>query len=121
MCADYVQRFRDAIDDDLDTPTALVALGELDKEDGLPPGSKFETFAWADRVLGLDLVRDVGRPRQQQPLPAGAQELLDQRAGARAARDWAGADALRDQLAAIGVTVADTAEGQVATVQGSER
>ena len=41
-----------------------------------------------------------------------AAELLDRRAAARAAKDWAESDSLRDQLLALGVVVADTAEGQ---------
>jgi cysteinyl-tRNA synthetase len=112
MCADYVQRIGDAFDNDLDTPTALVALSELEKDADIPPGSKFETFAWVDRIVGLDLVRDVGKPRQPVDLPEGAQDLLDRRAAARTAKDWAESDALRDQLAALGVAVADTSEGQ---------
>jgi cysteinyl-tRNA synthetase len=113
MCADYVQRLRDAFDDDLDTPSALVALGELERDDAIPAGSKFETFAWVDRVLGLDLARDVGKqPAAAADLPAGAAELLDRRAAARAAKDWATADALRDELAAAGVTVTDGPDGQ---------
>src|SRR3954452_3629101 len=50
MCADYVQRLTAAFDDDLDTPAALVALSDLEKDTDIPPGSKFETFAWVDRV-----------------------------------------------------------------------
>src|SRR3954463_1998519 len=41
MCADYVQRVRDAFDEDLDTPSALVALSELDKDGDVGPGAKF--------------------------------------------------------------------------------
>lgn len=117
MCADYVQRLRDALDDDLDTPTALVALGELEKDAGIPAGSKFETFAWVDRILGLDLARDVGKARDVvADLPDGAAELLDRRAAARAAKDWAGSDALRDELAALGVAVTDGPGGQTWSV-----
>ena len=47
------------------------------------PGCKLETFLWADRLLGLDLARDIGKAPAA--LPAGAQELLDARADARAA------------------------------------
>src|SRR4051794_28323307 len=101
--ADYAQRIADAFDDDLDTPTALVVLGELDKDADVGPGAKFETFAWADRLFGLDLARDVGRPRPVQPLPAGAQELIDRRAAARGGKDWGGGGALRDPLATPGV------------------
>ncbi|HET6818210.1 MAG TPA: cysteine--tRNA ligase [Mycobacteriales bacterium] len=116
MCADYVQRITDAFDDDLDTPTALVTLGELEKDDDIPPGSKFETFAWADRLLGLDLAREVGRRPVAVPLPTGAAELLERRAAARSAKDWAVADALRDELAGLGVAVADGPEGQTWSV-----
>ena len=112
MCSDYVERLRAALDDDLDTPAALVVLSELEKDADIPSGSKFETFAWVDRVLGLDLVRDVGKPRDVVVLPDGAQELLERRAAARAAKDWPTSDQLREQLAAMGVAVADGADGQ---------
>jgi cysteinyl-tRNA synthetase len=63
MCAEYWARIRRAFDDDLDTPDALRVLQELAADHQIPAGSKFETFAAADRVLGLDLVSLVGQPR----------------------------------------------------------
>ena len=110
MCAEYEARFREALDDDLDTPAALQVVRELEKDAEIPDGAKFEMFAWFDHVLGLDLVRDVGKPKPA--LPPGAAELLEQRAAARAAKDWAAADRLRDELAGVGVTVRDTPAGQ---------
>jgi len=110
MCADYEERFRAALDDDLDTPAALQVLRDVEKDTTIPDGAKFEMFAWFDMVLGLDLARDVGKPPPS--LPEGAQDLLDQRAAARAAKDFAASDALRDDLAALGVAVRDTAGGQ---------
>jgi cysteinyl-tRNA synthetase len=113
MHADTVAKVTAAFDDDLDTPTALVALGELEKDTAVAPGVKFETFAWADRLLALDLVRDVGRQAADDSvLPAGARELLDARAAARTAKDWATSDRLREQLATLGVAVIDGADGQ---------
>ncbi|MDQ1713917.1 MAG: cysteinyl-tRNA synthetase [Frankiaceae bacterium] len=109
-CAGYDARFRAALDDDLDTPAALQVLRDVERDTTIPDGSKFETFAAFDRALGLDLVRDVGRPPTA--LPPGAADLLDQRERARAAKDFAAADRLRDDLAALGVTVRDTATGQ---------
>src|SRR3954467_6405552 len=41
MCADYVQRIRNALDDDLDTPTVLVVLSDLEKATDVPAGAKF--------------------------------------------------------------------------------
>jgi cysteinyl-tRNA synthetase len=59
-------------------------------------------LSWDD-VLGLDLDRGVG----ESSMPLGAAELLAERERARSARDFARADELRDQLRAMGVTVAD--------------
>jgi cysteinyl-tRNA synthetase len=101
-----------AFDDDLDTPRAVQVLRRLEKDGDVAPGAKFETFAWADRLLGLDLAREVGAVRERAELPTGAQELLDARAAARAAKDFAASDRLRDELAAVGVVVRDTPGGQ---------
>jgi len=46
---------------DLETPAALRVLAALADDAGVPDGVKFETFAAADRLLGLDLARDVGK------------------------------------------------------------
>ena len=109
MCADYSAELREAFEDDLDTPRAVQVLRRLEKEE-LPPGSKLETFLWVDHYLGLDLARDIGKAPAA--LPVGAQALLDERAAARAAKDFAASDPLRDELAALGVVVTDTPAGQ---------
>ena len=116
MCADYWSAFTNALDDDLDTPAALRTLRELARDAQIPAGSKFETFAAADRVLGLDLVSLVGRPRSRAVLPAGAEQKLAERAAARDRKDFAASDRLRTELAAMGVSVADTPDGQTWTV-----
>ncbi|MEU0936577.1 hypothetical protein [Embleya sp. NPDC005971] len=51
-----------ALDDGLDTPTALRLVVELARDQGLAPGARFEALAYLDRFLALDLSRDVGRP-----------------------------------------------------------
>jgi hypothetical protein len=61
ISADYWARFTAALDDDLDTSAALAVLGELAADSEIPAGSRFETFAAADRVLALDLVSLVGQ------------------------------------------------------------
>jgi cysteinyl-tRNA synthetase len=59
-----------------------------------------------------DLDRVLGVIEEKEELPAGAQELLDERANARTRRDYAASDLLRDKLAALGVAVEDTPDGQ---------
>jgi len=51
------------LSDDLDVAGALAALDRLAGDDALPPGARFEAFAHLDRLLGLDLASEVGRPR----------------------------------------------------------
>ena len=106
----YADEVLEAFEDDLDTPRALQALRRLEKDASVPDGARFETFAWADHLLGLDLVRQVGAAPVA--LPPGATELLSAREAARAGKDFAASDRLRDELAALGVAVKDTKDGQ---------
>jgi hypothetical protein len=58
---EHAEAVKAALGDDLDTVTALSALGALAADSGVPDGVKFETFAAADHLLGLDLARDIGK------------------------------------------------------------
>ena len=51
-----------AFAEDLDTPAALRELRELETDATVVPGAKFETFLHLDRLLGLDIAREVGKP-----------------------------------------------------------
>jgi hypothetical protein len=61
MSREHADAVRDALGNDLDTAAALRALEDLADSPAVPDGVKFETFASADRLLGLDLARDIGR------------------------------------------------------------
>ena len=117
MPSRYADAVTAAFDDDLDTPAGLRALRELERDESVPPGARFEAFAHLDQLLGLDLARDIGKPDPAPLLPDGAADRLAARALAREASDWAAADRLRDELAALGVTVTDTPAGQAWTVR----
>jgi hypothetical protein len=54
-------RLRAAWEDDLDVPGVLRVLRSVETSD-LPEGARFETYAYADRLLGLELTRDLGTP-----------------------------------------------------------
>ncbi|MGK3943223.1 hypothetical protein RKD19_006963 [Streptomyces canus] len=54
-------RLRTAWEDDLDVPEVLRVLRWVETSD-LPEGARFETYAYADRLLGLELTRDLGAP-----------------------------------------------------------
>jgi cysteinyl-tRNA synthetase len=113
--AGYRARFVEAISDDLGLPTAVAVAHAVEKAEDLAPPQRRALLLDFDRVLGLSLdapVEDVAPD-----LPQGAAELLERRAAARATRDFAASDALRDELAALGVEVRDTAKGQVTTLR----
>jgi hypothetical protein len=59
--AEAASVIRDAFDDDLDTVAALGLLRSTESRQDIPAGAKFETFLFIDRVLGLELPRDIGR------------------------------------------------------------
>jgi cysteinyl-tRNA synthetase len=118
--AEWDARFLAAVEDDLDTPGALtlvhaVASGE-GKAAALPDPARATLLRRWDAILALDLDRDAAAGAEV-ALPAGAAALIAEREEARAAKDWAAADALRDELAAVGVDVTDTPEGSAWTVR----
>ena len=113
--------FAAAMDDDLNVPQALAVLhdtvraGNTALADGNTDAVREALHAVLTMtgVLGLDDVRQpaAGTGAEHRALDALVQAQLEERRTARAARDWARADAIRDSLAAVGITVEDTAEG----------
>ncbi len=109
----YRERFVAAVSEDMAMPSAIAVAHAVAGADDLEPAQRRALLLDFDRVLGLDL--DRAPDATTEALPEGVDELLTRRAAARDARDFVAADALRDELAALGVEVRDTPDGQVAT------
>ncbi|GGS65484.1 hypothetical protein GCM10010156_25520 [Planobispora rosea] len=62
MPADRVAAIEGALDDDLATPLALRLMDELERDESLAPGSRFEAFLHLDQILALALPSEIGRP-----------------------------------------------------------
>ena len=113
------RRFVEAIDDDLDLPVALATIRQA-----LAGGLAADEARWlaldADLVLGLDLDRawasagSASRTPAHADLVAEVEALLAARASARAGRDYARADALRDEIDELGFEVVDGPDGSTA-------
>jgi cysteinyl-tRNA synthetase len=119
LCAD----FTNAMDDDLGTPAAIAAVHEMVREgntalaegnDAAVAGTLGSVRAMLG-VLGLDPLDPRWAGGSDERLTQATDGLvalaLEQRQAARARKDFAAADAIRDQLTALGVTVEDTPQG----------
>lgn len=111
----YENLFKEAMEDDLNTPKALSVVFELLRDDGLSAESKIDLAGKFDRVLGLDLMEESQkkyiRTAIDEKLDSQAIELLGEREEARKTRNFTRADEIRDKLASLGYLVEDTPEG----------
>jgi cysteinyl-tRNA synthetase len=99
--------FFDALADDFNTPRALAALAEWVREANRAEGPVGDAHLREMLgVLGLENLLDA-----EDAAPAEVVELAERRAAARASRDFAEADRLRDELRAAGWEVRDGADG----------
>ena len=103
------EAFHDAINDDLDMPTALSITREAARTGKIAPTERHRLVLDFDRVLGLRL--DTVETKAPRAISEEALALVHQRDEARAARNWKLSDQLRDQLKALGFEVRDTPKG----------
>ena len=106
----WKDKFTAAMEDDLNAPKALAITWEAVRSAELNPAEKLDFLKFADTILSLDLFAKPEAACQQ--LPAEVTALLEERARARAAKDWKKSDELRDAIARAGYIVKDTPQGQ---------
>ena len=109
------EKFIEVMDDDLNTADGIAAIFELvseinlDVKDGASKSFAEEALKRIrelTEVLGL-----FGGEDEEEGLGDDIQALIDERQEARKAKNWARADEIRDQLAAMGITLKDTPQG----------
>jgi cysteinyl-tRNA synthetase len=105
---DLHDRFMRAVDDDLDLPVALAIVHEAAATQ-VAPDERHWFARDADRILGLGLL-GAADPDDDET-PEAVHVLLRERAAARGARDFLGADALRVRLRDLGAEPIDRADG----------
>jgi len=103
----YLNRFKEALYDDLNTPKALALLWELVRDEDVAKGVKKKTLNRMDRMLGLELFGE----RLKKNIPKEIEILAEKREEYRKNKDFKKADELRDQIKAKGYTIKDVDGG----------
>ena len=108
----HLADFTEAVNDDLNIPRAFAALFGLVRDTNVHGGGPvLSVFRRMDEVLGVIFFGKAAKAE----VPPEIQALLDQRAEARKAKNWAESDRLRDEIAAAGWAVKDSKDGQTVT------
>lgn len=107
-CAEFERQFKEAINNDLDTPRAIAIMWELVKSQ-YPDSAKKQTLLMMDKVLGLGLDKIK---RKNAKIPQEIKDLADAREKARQEKNWTLADKIREEIEADGFLVEDSPIGQ---------
>ena len=112
-------KFKAALDNDLNTSLAVTVLYDVLKAD-INDKTKLALIGQFDQVLCLDLLAKAAAARNSQAASEQAAQgeddpeisrLIEARQQARKEKNWAEADRIRDELAAMGITIIDTKDG----------
>lgn len=101
------------VSDNLRTAEGLALVQEFLKDSNINAATKIELFEFVDRLFGLQFIARAQKLLDLESIaaPEDIQKLADERIAAKAAKDWARADELRNQIDAAGWTVVDTKDG----------
>ena len=110
-CAEYEEKFKDAINDDLNMAKALSVVWEVIKSD-YPDSAKAESLYKMDQVLGLDLEKAREKKKQIKiVVPEQVKELIEERQQLRKRGSYTKADHLRNKIKKLGFNIRDTEKG----------
>lgn len=109
---EYKAKFTDAITNDLNTSMAITVLYDMLKAD-MSDATKRKLVESYDKVLSLDLLSEEEQTSVDSELEAYINEKIEERKQAKKAKDFAKADAIRDELLGKGIELKDTREGVI--------
>lgn len=111
-CAGYEERFREAVNDDLNMPKALAIMWELIHSD-YPTRAKAESIFKFDEILGLDLSWAKEKKKEEEvAIPKQVLELLEEREALRKKKRYHLADEVRHKINKLGYDVIDEKSGK---------
>ena len=112
---EYKEKFLEALGNDLNTSMAITILYDMLKAD-ISAATKLALTEDFDKVLCLDLTKEAEAVNIDSELESYILERIEARKEAKKNKDFATADAIREELAAKGITIKDTREGTTWTI-----
>lgn len=109
----FIDKFKENMDNDLNTSLGITSVYDVLKAN-ISDATKIYLLNDFDKVLSLDLVKTANKLKEEKNSSidtAKVEELIKKRTEARANKDWATADAIRDELNAMNVVIKDTPDG----------
>ena len=106
---EYDNKFRECLENDLNTSNALTLLYDLLKDNDVNDKTKRELISSFDKVFSLDLIQESESSKQN--LDEEILKKIEERKEAKKNKDFALADKIRDDLLAQGIKLIDTREG----------
>lgn len=109
----FIDKFKENMDNDLNTSLGITSIYDVLKAN-ISDATKIYLLNDFDKVLSLDLVKAANKLKEEKNSSvdtAKVEELIKKRTEARANKDWATADAIRDELNAMNVVIKDTPDG----------
>lgn len=119
-----IKKFREGLENDLLTPVAMAALQKESNGKGRKPSRSLADIFTMDKVLSLKVIENAFSLLEKETEVSGKSDdhsgdpeaeeitrLVEERAAAKKAKDFAKADKIRDDLAARGITIIDTPNG----------
>lgn len=107
----YKEEFRKCINDDLNIANAFTVLFDVIKDDKLNNSEKKILIEDFDRIFSLNLIKEKDENKLDDEKIKYIEELLKERAAARANKEWEKSDKIRDLLLKENVEIIDTKEG----------
>ena len=108
----YDERFKEALENDLNTPSAITVLYDVLKDDELNDITKIELVKRFDKVLSLDLLKKE-EIKIDKELEKYILEKIEERRLAKQNKDFALADQIRTELEEKNIIIKDTREGTI--------
>lgn len=112
MLEKYIHDFNAHMFNDLHSPLALALMWDAVKNNDMPAKTKLKFLEHVDKIFSMSLTAEINAADDELEITDEIKNIIEQRKTARANKDWAESDRLRDELASRGILIKDMPGGE---------